>query len=171
MFGMNIKACWRSLYKLPIEKRTEDLQWRLMYGAIATNRHVAHMNPAVGKECVFCGIEEMVNHLFIDCFRLKELFNFLTQCFIKFGETFSYQEFISGPKYNFQDRRKKCLLNFVLGSAKMSIWKTRKNKMLGMGPINAEMVIKGMITARIKIEYTYYKLVNDFAMFSEIWLV
>lgn len=128
MFETNIKACWRSLYKLPIEKRTADLQWRLMYGAIATNRHVAHLNPAVRKECVFCGIEETVNHLFIDCFRLKELFNFLTQCFIKFGETFSYQEFISGPKYNFQDRRKKCLLNFVLGSAKMSIWKTRKKK-------------------------------------------
>ncbi|KAL1247288.1 hypothetical protein QQF64_022664 [Cirrhinus molitorella] len=58
VFGTNFKACWRSVYKLPIEKRTADLQWRLMYGAIATNRHVAHLNPAVGKECVFCGIEE-----------------------------------------------------------------------------------------------------------------
>ncbi len=71
----------------------------------------------------------------------------------------------------FQERRKKCLLNFLLGSAKLSIWKTRKNKMLGIGSIDAEMVLKGMITARIKTEYTYYKLVSDIVMFSEIWSV
>jgi hypothetical protein len=28
---------WWSLYKLPIEKRTADLQWRIIHGAIATN--------------------------------------------------------------------------------------------------------------------------------------
>lgn len=38
-----------------------------------------------------------------------------------------------------------------------------------MGPINSEMVIKGMITARSK--YKYYKLVNDIVMFSKIWSV
>ncbi len=171
VFGTDFKACWRSLYKLPVEKRTADLQWRLMFGAIATNRHVAHLNPAVGTECLFCGLDETVNHLFLDCFRLEGMFNFLTQVFIKFGENFSHQIFISGPIYLFQERRKKCLLNFLLGSAKLSIWKTRKNKMLGIGSIDAEMVLKGMITARIKIEYTYYKLVSDIVMFSEIWSV
>ncbi len=39
---------WRALYKPPIEKRTADLQWRIIHRAIATNRHVAHLNPAVG---------------------------------------------------------------------------------------------------------------------------
>ncbi len=63
MFGTDFKACWRSLYKLPVEKCTADLQWRLMFGAIATNRHVAHLNPAVGTECLFCGLDETVNHL------------------------------------------------------------------------------------------------------------
>ncbi len=135
------------------------------------DRHVAHLNPAVGTECLFCGLDETVNHLFLDCFRLEGMFNFLTQVFIKFGENFSHQIFISGPIYLFQERRKKCLLNFLLGSAKLSIWKTRKNKMLGIGSIDAEMVLKGMITARIKIEYTYYKLVSDIVMFSEIWSV
>lgn len=58
-----------------------------------------------------------------------------------------------------------------MGSTKLSIWKTRKNKMLGIGSIDAEMVLNGMITARIKKEYTYYKLVSDIVMFSEIWSV
>ncbi|KAJ3615285.1 hypothetical protein NHX12_018853, partial [Muraenolepis orangiensis] len=32
------KGSWRCLYKLPVEKRTADLQWRIVHGAIATNR-------------------------------------------------------------------------------------------------------------------------------------
>ena len=37
--GSSPKGSWRSLYKLPIEKRTGDLQWRIVHGAIATNRY------------------------------------------------------------------------------------------------------------------------------------
>ncbi|KAJ3599091.1 hypothetical protein NHX12_033054 [Muraenolepis orangiensis] len=33
------KGSWRCLYKLPVEKRTADLQWRIVHGAIATNRY------------------------------------------------------------------------------------------------------------------------------------
>ncbi len=57
-------GCWRSLYKLPIEKRTADLQWRVVHWAVATNRHVAHIDPTVGKECPFCGTDESIDHLF-----------------------------------------------------------------------------------------------------------
>ncbi|KAK3565142.1 hypothetical protein QTP86_000247 [Hemibagrus guttatus] len=38
---------WRALYKPPIEKRTADLQWRIIHGAVATDGHVAHLDPAV----------------------------------------------------------------------------------------------------------------------------
>ncbi len=49
-----VKGCWRSLYKMPIDKRTGDLQWRIVHGAIATNKHVAHLDSTQGKECPFC---------------------------------------------------------------------------------------------------------------------
>ena len=68
---------WRALYKPPIEKRTADLQWRLIHGAIATDRHAAHLNPAVGEQCRFSGMEENLEHLFLKCNRLKGLFNLL----------------------------------------------------------------------------------------------
>ncbi|KAJ3583797.1 hypothetical protein NHX12_015584, partial [Muraenolepis orangiensis] len=32
------KGSWWCLYKLPVEKRTADIQWRIVHGAIATNR-------------------------------------------------------------------------------------------------------------------------------------
>ncbi|KAI4902103.1 hypothetical protein NFI96_013182, partial [Prochilodus magdalenae] len=54
LFGPDfpLRDRWRSLYKPPIEKRSGDLQWRIIHGAIATDRHVAHLNPAVvGQSC------------------------------------------------------------------------------------------------------------------------
>lgn len=42
------RGCWRSLYKRPIDKRTGDFQWRIVHGAIATNRYVVHIDPSVG---------------------------------------------------------------------------------------------------------------------------
>ncbi|KAK3546767.1 hypothetical protein QTP70_035207 [Hemibagrus guttatus] len=42
------KGRWRSLYKRPIDKRTADLQWRIVHGAIATNGHRVHLDPTVG---------------------------------------------------------------------------------------------------------------------------
>jgi len=88
-----------------------------------------------------------------------------------FGEVISDQYFISGPKYTFHDRRKICLLNFLLGMTKIAIWKTRKNKLLGIGTVDAENAFKGMVTSRIKIEYTYFQLINDIQRFAEIWSV
>ncbi|KAL6484119.1 hypothetical protein MHYP_G00061640 [Metynnis hypsauchen] len=43
------QGSWRSLYKPPIEKRAGDLQWRIVHGAVATNRHVAHIDPTIGR--------------------------------------------------------------------------------------------------------------------------
>lgn len=57
--GESPKGRWRSLYKLPIEKRSGDLQWRVVHGIIATNRHRAHLNPEVGVGCPFCSEEEI----------------------------------------------------------------------------------------------------------------
>lgn len=77
---------WRTLYKPPVEKRTADLQLRIMYGAIATDKHVAHLNPAVGVECRFFGKEENLEHLFLKCKRLNGLFDVLSRLFHAFDE-------------------------------------------------------------------------------------
>ncbi|KAL6461578.1 hypothetical protein MHYP_G00297220 [Metynnis hypsauchen] len=68
--GSSPQGSWRSLYKPPIEKRAGDLQWRIVHGAVATNRHVAHIGPTIGSECPFCGREEAVEHLFLHCVML-----------------------------------------------------------------------------------------------------
>ncbi|KAL7872592.1 hypothetical protein SRHO_G00075750 [Serrasalmus rhombeus] len=44
---------WRVLYKLPVPKRSGDLQWRIIHGAIATNQHTAHFVQGVDTTCPF----------------------------------------------------------------------------------------------------------------------
>lgn len=69
-----IRDRWRALYKPPIEKRTADLQWRIIYGAIAMDGHVSHLSTAVNGDCRFCGAKEDLEHLFLKCNRLEHFF-------------------------------------------------------------------------------------------------
>lgn len=100
------RRCWRSLYKPPIEKRTADLQWRVVHWAVATNRHVAHIDPTVGKECPFCGTEESIDHLFLHCLRLRGFIQILDGWVRDLGVVFNNEFFIFGPKYVASDRKK-----------------------------------------------------------------
>ncbi len=166
-----VRDRWRTLYKPPVEKRTADLQWRILHGAIATDKHVAHLNPAVGVGCRFCGKEENLEHLFLKCKRLEGLFDVLNRLFQAFGEEFSEQVFIGGVKYNVLERRKMCLLNYLLGTAKLAIWKTRKNQGLQFNSINAELMFMKLVAGRLKIEFAYYSLVNNEMAFNDMWCV
>nr|XP_040053522.1 uncharacterized protein zgc:113625 isoform X1 [Gasterosteus aculeatus aculeatus] len=71
--GSSPERCWRSLYKSPVDKRTGDLQWRIVHGAIATNRYLVHLNPGLGDSCPFCSRSENIHHLFVECSRLDSL--------------------------------------------------------------------------------------------------
>ncbi len=81
-------------------KRSGVLQWRVVHGIIATNRHRAHIDPQVGEECPFCGIQETVFHLFLNCSRLQQFFHQLEDYCQIMGEVFTHMLFIYGPKYS-----------------------------------------------------------------------
>lgn len=127
--GASPKGCWRTLYKPPIEKRTGDLQWRIVDGIIATNRHRAHLDPQVEEGCPFCGTQETVFHLFFNCERLQPLFYKIEVWCQTLGELFTPERFIFGPKYSRSKMRSHVLLNFLFGQAKMAIWLSRKSKL------------------------------------------
>ena len=65
------------LFKPPIDNRTADLQWRVVHGAIATNRYRAHLHPELREGCTFCSQAETPEHVFVLCPRLTELFELL----------------------------------------------------------------------------------------------
>lgn len=65
----NVSLQWRVLYKIPLKKRTGDLQWQVLNGTIAWNAFKSVINPVV---------EEMLFHILTDCNRFTELFKLLT---------------------------------------------------------------------------------------------
>ncbi|KAK0148421.1 Transposon TX1 uncharacterized protein [Merluccius polli] len=83
--GSSPRGCWRSLYKPPVNKRTGDLQWRIVHGAIATNRYLVHIDPNTGDGCPFCSQSKTVFHLFVQCPRLEALFRHLQGWFQGLG--------------------------------------------------------------------------------------
>ncbi len=167
--GASPKGSWRTLYKPPIEKRTGDLQWRLVHGIIATNRHRARLDPQVREGCPFCGIQETVFHLFLNCARLQLLFPTIDRWCQNLGEVFSPMCFIYGPKYKKSKKEFHVLLNFLFGQVKLAIWLSRKEKLSGNESCEVDSILRGLIRSRLKIEYTYYKLVNDFETFKYKW--
>ena len=74
--------------------------------------------------------------------------------------------FIFGLKYRFSQRGVVTLLNFVSGAAKLAIWKTRKNS---IRRLQGSVDVMRMLAARLRVEFAYYKLVNNIELFMGIW--
>ncbi len=77
--------------------------------------------------------------------------------------------FIYGPKYKKTKKESHVLLNFLFGQVKLAIWLSRKEKLSDNESCEVDSVLKGLIRSRLKIEYTYCKLVNDIETFKYKW--
>lgn len=163
--GFSPKASWRSLYKKPTEQRLGDFQWGIVHWAIATNRYKAHLDSLHSVVCNFCGKSETVNHLFVECSRLSQLFWVLKDDCQRLGFLFTNGLFIFGPKYSATNIQKVVLLNFIFGIAKMAFWLTRKNKTLNLSGVDPVHMLKGFIKGRLMLEFAYYEMINDIETF------
>ncbi len=77
--------------------------------------------------------------------------------------------FIYCPKYTETRKSQLILLNFLSGTAKLSIWKSRKNKLSGQGSLDVLNIFKGLVAARLRIEHAYYKKIKCMETFMYIW--
>lgn len=164
-------AGWRVFYKQPLPKRSGDLQWRLVHGAIASAVHLAHFEPGSSSACPFCSQEESFAHIFIFCYRLSSLFALLGVLCGRMGQIFTHPSFVFGPGYSFANRHKCCLVNFLFGEAKLAVWVTRRNRIRGSGPTDPLSVFRGFVEARLSIEYAHAELKNDVTGFEAVWCV
>lgn len=87
------------MYKSPLVKKTGDLQWRVLHGAIAVNAFISLINSEVTEGCPFCLEKETIFHAFMHCMRLKPLFDILRNFFASFDVVFSMKVFSCGFKY------------------------------------------------------------------------
>uniref|UniRef100_A0AAQ6ILA1 Reverse transcriptase domain-containing protein n=1 Tax=Anabas testudineus TaxID=64144 RepID=A0AAQ6ILA1_ANATE len=162
--AVGLHPTWRVLYKPPLNKRTGDLQWRILHGAIAVNSFTSRINPEVSCACVHCGLPETVFHCFMDCDRLRELFELLTVLFEGFSETWTTTVFIFGAGYRRADATKWQLLNFLSGQAKLAIYRTRKAE--GQ---EVTSVFRALVRARLWLDFKFYKFMNNLPGFVQQW--
>lgn len=167
--GNEVKPFWRVLYKPPLMKKSGDLQWRILKGAVAVNAFVSVINSNVNEGCVFCGLRETIFHCFLECSRLKSLFALLKQLFIGFKETFTPKAFIYGAGYNRNQRFKWQLINFMVGQAKMAMYISRRNRINNIHGQDGELLFKAFIRSRISVEFKYYKEMHDLDTFVLQW--
>lgn len=83
------KPLWRLFYKPPLNKRSGDLQWRILQGALAVNNFVSKINPTVSINCSFYKEPETIFDCFLDCRRLEALFETLKDVFLNCSESWS----------------------------------------------------------------------------------
>lgn len=160
---------WRILYKPPLKKRTGDLQWRILHGAIASNAFISVLNPAVSNKCPFCDQRETVFHVFTECKRLTELFSLLTLVFSLFNVVFTERVFIMGAGYNKSNKNKWQLLNFLSGEAKMAIYVSRKNRVENREGQEAKTVWQVNLRSRLWLDFRFYKQTGDLEGFKTCW--
>ena len=51
----------------------------------------------------------------------------------------------------------------------MSVWLSRRDTIQGAGSVEAEVMAKGLVAARLKIEFAYYKMISCLELFAEMW--
>ncbi|TWW53858.1 Transposon TX1 uncharacterized 149 kDa protein ORF 2 [Takifugu flavidus] len=139
------------------------------HGAIATNRYLVHLDPSTGDGCPFCSQSETIYHLFVQCPRLVGLFGQLQRWFLGLGEGFSFRTFIFGPHYRARRKAVHQLVNVLSGTAKLAIWKTRKNRVRGQGSEDVVAMMTGLLAARLRVEFNFYKLTGQIGTFEDIW--
>ncbi len=167
--GEEIKPIWRVLYKPPLNKRSGDLQWRILHGAVAVNAFVSVIRPDVVDKCAFCGLRETIFHCFMECVRLIPLFALLSQVFLDFGETFTPNAFVLGVGYTPKNKMKWQLINFLIGEAKLAVYITRKNRIENRNGQDIILLFKAYVKSRILVEFNYYKAMKDLEAFELKW--
>ena len=165
----NVVPVWRVLYKAPLRKRSGDLQWRILHGALAVNVFLAKLNPAVSCKCPFCDESETVFHCFAGCRRLEPLFEMLNVLFQEFGCEWSITRFIFGAGYRRQDAKKWQLVNFIVGTAKFSIYKSRKNTIDNVSCPDLVPLFVILVKARVWVDFRFHKAMNSLGEFWEMW--
>lgn len=137
VFGpeFTLKGSWWSLYKPPIKEQAADLQWRMVHGAIAINRHM--------RKLFFTSSLTVTGHLIYlhcceDCLRVW----------------FSFELFVAGPKCSVRRRKTHILVNVISSMAKLAFWISRGNRMRGVGCTEPAQVFKGLLAARLWVSFS-----------------
>ena len=161
---------WKAFYHVLIPKKTADLSWRLAHWVLPTNKLLHVFSSEIPDQCPFCGTLETLSHAYVECARLIPLFGLLCELCSKLSLKFTLKVFIFG----FESKThplEVILANFLIATAKKSIYRTRKAKIENISGCadNLLALFKGIVFARIKMEFSFYTFINKMCIFKSMW--
>ena len=89
--------------------------------------------------------------------------------FLDCGEVFTETAFIFGAGYKKQNAGKWELLNFIVGQAKISIYKSRKNKVNSTAGQQLTNMFLSLVKARVRVDFRFHCLMRSMEEFLNRW--
>ena len=126
--------------------------------------------PERSKLCSFCGLSEDIFHMYTTCARLKGIFQSVEQLASGItGKNVDRRAFIFGLDPKAGKANKLC--NFIFNLAKKANLITRSNKEEQKGLTDIDFVFKILLKARMKTDFSYYKVIRNINKFKREWLI
>ena len=123
----------------------------------------------MSENCPFCDETETLVHCYLDCHRLGVLFHIKKAVLLNGGEVWSEVAFILGAGDDKEHSKKWCLLNFVVGQAKMAVYKNRMNQVEGEAGLGLAEMFGVLVKARVRVDFRYHSLMGTMEEFRDLW--
>ena len=109
-------------YDSKTDRKTEVIINRLRVGKTLLNKHAYRINISNSPNCVYCNVEEDIDHFILHCYRYHSLrtnlINDLNKIKHNLGNSLSIPLLLGGGDFddNIKNNIHRCLINFVRGS-------------------------------------------------------
>ena len=160
---------WRSFYGGISPQYLGDLGWRLVHAAVPYNRRLSWFTDSQAT-CHFCNLEESVDHVYLDCFRLHSLFCYLKNLLLKFCLHFSPTLLIHGhPVRRGAGRAEDHLVNLLLDLARYAINRSRQRATEGVIRPDCVPLFRGYVRGRVSLEKEHAESSGELHAFRARW--
>lgn len=162
---------WGSLYKGVVPLYVGDLGWRVLHRAVACNKLLSRFTDS-SAACIFCGEEETVFHIYMECERLLPLYQYLKGLFLKFWLHFSPTILVFGHKAGCGESQVggwDLPVGLLLGLAKMAIRGSRQQAMDGQARVGCLPLFRAYVRARVSLEREHAVFTGTLEVFRGRW--
>ena len=111
-------------YDCKTDRKTEVIITRLRVGKTLLNKHAHKINVSNTPNCIYCNVEETIEHFILNCYRYHSLRtnlkNDLNKIKLNLGNNLSVPLLLGGGDFDDDIKSKihKCLVNFIKGSCR-----------------------------------------------------
>ena len=143
----------------------------MLHGAVVCNKLLSRFTGS-SAACIFCGEEETVFHVYMECVRLLPLYQYLKGLFLKFWLHFSPTILVFGHKAGSGESRVwggDLPVGLLLGLAKMAIRGSRQRAVDGQARVGCLPLFRAYVRARVSLEREHAVFTGTLEAFRQRW--